>query len=98
MISDPYFRLIRQHITELHAQYPKTFYQLFDITSKLSAGQRGELYRLVKTYSPNCIVVMNQEFDQSRDNRGRICEPASWPTDVINGEDTLSPPEGHNSR
>jgi alpha-L-fucosidase len=95
MISDQYFSLIRQHITELHMQYPNTFYQLFDITSKLSPSQRWGLYRLVKKYSPNCIVVMNQDFDHSRRNQGRVCEPASWPTDVINGEDTLPPPEGH---
>ena len=96
MISDKYFRLIRQHVTELHTQYPNTFYQLFDITSKLSPDQRWELYHLVKKYSPDCIVVMNQEFDHSRRNQGRTCEPKSWPTDVINGEDTLPPPEGHN--
>jgi alpha-L-fucosidase len=95
-VSDNYFRLIQQHITELHTQYPNTFYQLFDITSKLAPDQRWELYRLVKKYNPNCIVVMNQDFDHSRRNQGRICEPASWPTDVINGEDTLPPPEGHN--
>src|SRR5579872_1895274 len=55
-----------------------------------------ELYRLIKSMSPDCIVVMNQAFYQSRRNLGRICEPASWPTDVINGEDTLPPPERHN--
>jgi hypothetical protein len=38
---------------------------------------------------------MNQAFYQSRRNQGRICEPASWPTDVINAEDTMPPPGGH---
>jgi alpha-L-fucosidase len=96
IISDKYFSLVRQHVMELHTQYPDAFYQLFDIPTKLSSDQRWNLYRLVKQYNPNCIVVMNQEFDQSRRNEGRICELASWPTDVINGEDTLPPPEGHN--
>ena len=96
IISGLYFDLVKRHITELHTQYPNTFYQFFDITSKLSPNQRSELYRLVKKYSPNCMVVMNQGFDESRRNQGRICEAASWPTDVINGEDTLPPPEGHN--
>jgi alpha-L-fucosidase len=96
MVSDRYFRLIRQHITELHTQYPNTFYQLFDITQLLTPDQRWELYHLVKKYSPDCIVVMNQDMDHSRRNLGRICAPTSWPTDVINGEDTLPPPEGHN--
>lgn len=94
-ISDTYFDLIRHQIAELHTQYPQTFYQLFDITWKLSASQRWTLYKLVKSYSPNCIVVMNQGFKQSRVNKGRSCEAASWPTDVINGEDTLPPLEGH---
>ena len=41
---------------------------------------------------------MNQAYYQSHRNLGRICEPASWPTDVINAEDSLPPPEGHNPR
>ena len=94
-ITDKYFQLIRQHVTELHSAYPNTFYQLFDITSKLSPEQRWELYRLVKSFSPNCIIVDNQGLQQSRANQGRLCESASWPTDVINGEDTLPPLEGH---
>jgi alpha-L-fucosidase len=95
-VSDKYYQLIKQQLTELHSRYPNTFYQLLDITWKLSLDQRWELYRLIKHYSPDCIVVMNQAYYQSKRNLGRICEPASWPTDVINGEDTLPPPEGHN--
>jgi alpha-L-fucosidase len=94
-VSDAYYGLIKRQLTELHSRYPNTFYQLLDITWKLSADQRWELYRLVKRYSRNCVVVMNQAYYQSRRNLGRISEPASWPTDVINGEDTLPPPEGH---
>ena len=94
-ISDKYFELIRHHITELHSRYTNTFYQLFDITWKLTPAQRWQIYRLVKKYSPKCIVVENQGFKQSRTNQGRLCEAASWPTDVINGEDTLPPLEGH---
>ncbi len=94
-ISDKYFQLIRRHITQLHTMYPGVFYQLFDITWKLSPEQRWELYRLVKQLSPNCVVVDNQGFRQSRVNQGRFCESASWPTDVVNGEDTLPPLEGH---
>jgi alpha-L-fucosidase len=95
VVSDSYYKLIEHHLTELHSRYPNTFYQLLDITWKLSQDQRWELYRLVKRFSPNCIVVMNQGFPQSRRNRGRICETASWPTDVINAEDTLPVSEVH---
>ena len=95
MVSDKYFNLIKYQVTELHTNYPNTFYQLFDITWKLTPEQRWELYRLVKRYSPDCIIVENQGIKQSRVNQGRSCEDASWPTDVINGEDTLPPLEGH---
>ncbi|MBV9182822.1 MAG: alpha-L-fucosidase, partial [Acidobacteria bacterium] len=94
-VADDYYTLIKQHLTELHTRYPNTFYQLLDITWKISQSQRWELYRLIKSLSPDCLVVMNQAFYQSRRNQGRIVEPASWPTDVVNGEDTLPPADGH---
>ena len=94
-VKEGYYKLIKQQLTELHSRYPNTFYQLLDITWKLSPEQRWEVYRLIKKYSPNGVVVMNQAYYQSKRNLGRIGEVASWPTDVINGEDTLPPPEGH---
>ena len=94
-VSNGYYKLIRQQLTELHTHYHTPFYQLLDITWKLSQEQRWEVYLLIKSLNPDCLVVMNQGFYQSRRNLGRICEPASWPTDVVNGEDTLPPPEGH---
>jgi alpha-L-fucosidase len=94
-VPDRYYSLIKQHLTELHTRYRTPFYQLLDITWKISQEQRWELYRLIKSLSPDCIIVMNQAFYQSRRNMGRICEPKSWPTDVINTEDTLPAPEGH---
>lgn len=97
-VTEAYYKLIKRHLKELHSRYPHTFYQLLDITWKLSQEQRWELYRLIKKFSPSGIVVMNQAYYQSRRNRGRICEPASWPTDVINTEDALPPREGHDPR
>ena len=94
-VQEGYYKLIKQQLTELHSDYPNTFYQLLDITWKLSQDQRWEVYELIKKYSPHGIVVMNQAYYQSKLNLGRICEPKSWPTDVINGEDKLPPPEGH---
>jgi alpha-L-fucosidase len=94
-VPDSYYKLIKHHLTELHTRYRTPFYQLLDITWKISQEQRWELYRLIKSMSPDCIVVMNQAFYQSRRNLGRICEIASWPTDVINAEDTLPAAEGH---
>jgi len=94
-VQGGYYKLIKEQLTELHSRYRDTFYQLLDITWKLSHDQRWEVYRLIKQYSPHGIVVMNQAYYQSKRNLGRICEPKSWPTDVINGEDTLPLPEGH---
>jgi alpha-L-fucosidase len=97
-VEDGYYRLIKQQLTELHSRYPNTFYQLLDITWKISDDQRWELYELIKKFSPHGIVLMNQAYYQSKRNLGRICEAKSWPTDVINGEDQLPPPEGHDPR
>ena len=94
-VPDNYYGLIKRHLTELHTRYRTPFYQLLDITWKVSQEQRWELYRLIKSMSPDCIVVMNQGFYQSRRNLGRVCELPSWPTDVINAEDTLPLAEGH---
>ena len=94
-VSPGYFDLIRRQVTELHTNYPGAFYQIFDIPAKLTSEQRWELYGLVKSLTPNCLVVYNQTFDISRRNQGRICDPGSWPTDIVDGEDTLPPPEGH---
>ena len=47
-VPDNYYQLIKRHLTELHSRYPNTFYQLLDITWKLSQDQRWELYRLIK--------------------------------------------------
>lgn len=96
-VPDKYYELIKRQLTELHSKYPNTFYQLLDITWKLSSQQRWEVYRLIKKLSPKCVIVMNQAFYQSKKNLARICESASWPTDVINTEDSLPPEEGHKS-
>jgi alpha-L-fucosidase len=95
LVSPNYFALIRRQVTELHTNYPGAFYQIFDIPAKLTSEQRWELYRLVKSLTPNCLVVYNQTFDISRRNQGRVCDPGSWPTDIVDAEDTLPPPEGH---
>src|SRR5437667_9506171 len=95
LVPDSYYQLIKHHLTELHTRDPHPFYQLLDITWKVTHEQRWELYKLIKQFRPNCLIVMNQAFYQSRRNQGRICEEASWPTDIVNGEDTMPPAEGH---
>src|SRR5689334_23900152 len=60
-VPDPYYKLIKQHLTELHTQYRGAFYQLLDITWKINQEQRWELYRLIKSLNPDCIVVRSEE-------------------------------------
>ena len=95
-VSPHYFDFMCRQVTELHTKYPGAFYQIFDIPAKLTSEQRWALYRLVKSLTPNCLVAYNQTFAISHRNRGHICDPGSWPTDIVDGEDTLPPPEGHN--
>src|SRR5579862_4567572 len=65
-VQERYYKLIKQQLAELHSKYPHTFYQLLDITWKLSDDQRWEVYKLIKKYSPHGIVVTNQAYYQSK--------------------------------
>jgi alpha-L-fucosidase len=89
-VDEKYFALIKRHLTELHTRYPGIFEQWIDIPMKLSPAQRTELYQLVKRLSPNCLVMMNCGFTD-----GAKVQPGCWPTDLVDGERTLPPPEGH---
>jgi len=73
-VGEDYYRLIKHHLKELHTRYRTPVYQLLDITWKISQEQRWELYRLIKSLSPDCIVVMNQAFYQAGATWG---EPAN---------------------
>jgi hypothetical protein len=70
--------------------------QLNDIPGKLSADERWQIYQAVKELDPHCLMMVNQTWSPSQTNRGSICIPDAWPTDVILCEDTVPPPEGHN--
>ncbi|MHC4443111.1 MAG: alpha-L-fucosidase [Planctomycetota bacterium] len=90
-VGEKYFKLIEHHLTELHTRYPGIYEQWIDIPFKLSPPQRRQLYQLIKRLDPQCLVMMNQGF---RD--GVTVPMQSWPTDLLNGERTLPPKEGHN--
>src|SRR5438552_10670825 len=62
LVPDSYYQLIKHHLTELHTRDPHPFYQLLDITWKVTHEQRWELYKLIKQFRPNCLIVMNQAF------------------------------------
>ena len=89
LIPDHVFEIVKRQVAELHSLYPNTFYQLFDITWKLKPGQRWELYRLVKGHSPDLHHRQQPGVQAEPRKSGEHFEPASWPSDLINGEDTL---------
>jgi alpha-L-fucosidase len=87
--QEEYFRLTRDHITELVINYKGLVEIWIDIPSRLRAEQREELYSIVKTRQPECLVTCNNGFSDgsSLDN---------FPADITNGERTLPPVGGHN--
>ena len=94
-VSPTYYRLIVGQIAELHRKYKGIGMQVIDIPGKLSPEERWEVYKTVKTLNPNCMMMLNQTWDISQANRGRVCAPGAWPTDIMVSEDALPPKEGH---
>jgi len=87
--KDEYFRLTRDHITELVTNYKGLVELWIDIPSRLTPEQRAELYSIVKTHQPHCLVTCNNGFSD-----GSVME--NFPADITNGERTLPPLQGHN--
>jgi hypothetical protein len=93
-VSNSYFNLIRAQISELHRRYRPLGMQLIDIPGKLSSAERWELYRVLKSLDPHCLMMFNQTWSPSQTNRGSLCIPAAWPTDIILSEDAVPPVGG----
>ncbi len=87
--KEEYFQLVRDQITELVANYKGLTEIWIDIPSILQAGQRSELYNIVKSIQPECLVTCNNGLTD-----GSVM--ANFPADITNGERTLPPVTGHN--
>lgn len=88
-VTDEYFNLIKGHIEELHTLYNGIIEQWIDIPGKLSTAQRVELYGLVNSLNPGCLITCNNGFSDG-------VNVHNWPVDLVNGERTLPPASGHN--
>lgn len=86
--KEEYFRLTRDHITELVTRYKGLTELWIDIPSRLTPVQRKELYSIVKKYQPDCLVTCNNGFTD-----GSVL--SNFPADITNGERTLPPVTGH---
>ena len=87
--KDEYFQLVKDQITELVSRYKGLVEIWIDIPSILFPDQRSELYKIVKSHQPECLVTCNNGFTD-----GTVM--ANFPADITNGERTLPPATGHN--
>ncbi len=87
--KDEYFRLVKDQISELVTNYKGLVEIWIDIPSVLEQKQRAELYKIVKSSQPQCLVTCNNGFTD-----GSVL--ANFPADITNGERTLPPAAGHN--
>jgi alpha-L-fucosidase len=87
--KDEYFQLTKGHITELVTNYKGLVEIWIDIPSRLTSDQRIELYKIVKTNQPHCLVTCNNGFTD-----GSVL--SNFPADITNGERTLPPLPAHN--
>ncbi|MFH0944463.1 MAG: alpha-L-fucosidase, partial [Planctomycetota bacterium] len=108
MDAPEYEQFCRRQVTELLTGYGPILEMWFDIPWDMgpeTGRVLGDLYALVKELQPDCLVLLNQGFDDGTEvremNPTYRGEPAEgdavrlWPKDLINGEVTLPPPGGH---
>ncbi len=88
-LSDEYYTLMKDHLRELHTAYPDIAIQWLDIPRHLTYEQRSELYNLLRSLNPDCVIMFNYGTE-SRDIKGPFTiEKAlkvTWPSDVLNSE------------
>jgi len=89
MTDDEYEAHAINQLSELLSQYGPIPLMWLDGPAKFSEDGRLRVYDAVKSLQPDCLVMLNHGF---RDGT----EIDVWPTDLIDGECTLPPPEGHN--
>jgi alpha-L-fucosidase len=85
---EEYFQLAKGQIEELVTNYNGLVEIWIDIPSRITRDQRVELYNIVKTRQPNCLVTCNNGFTD-----GSVL--SFFPADITNGERTLPPVNGH---
>ena len=88
-VSEEYFQLMKDHLTELHTRHPSIAIQWIDIPRHLTYEQRDTLYTLVRNLNADCLIEYNYG-KESGDIKGdyNIAEAmkVTWPTDIFNSE------------
>lgn len=88
MSDDEYADFAMNQISELLTNYGPIYLIWLDGGANVSPAVHQRAYDTVKSIQPDCLVVLNQSHTD-----GQIV--ARWPTDVVTGERTLPPLEGH---
>ncbi|NOY82857.1 MAG: alpha-L-fucosidase [Kiritimatiellaeota bacterium] len=92
MTDAEWYGHVHRQMGELLTGYGPISVFWFDGLGPVGPGRLQEAYDVVKAHQPDCLVVVNHGHG-SNGSRLRY-----WPTDVIAGERTLPPPQGHNPR
>lgn len=81
-VPPKYFETIMQHALELLDRYPEIAYIKFDGAKRLSDQQRFELYDLIKTVRPECVVNLGTWKWNNPMRMGVSSVPSGLPTGV----------------
>lgn len=95
-VSDGYFQLMQDHLTELHTRHPSIAIQWIDIPRHLTSDERESLYHTVRNLNSNCMIEYNYGKEIGDLNGEYTIEEAmkvTWPTDIFNSEvETIDKP------
>lgn len=87
--DDQWYAHARNQITELLTGYGPIAVLWLDAAHVIPPARLQEAYDTVKSLQPDCLVVVNHGYGA---NARRI---RYWPLDIIAGERSLAPPDGH---
>ncbi|HIQ21371.1 MAG TPA: hypothetical protein EYH34_09090 [Planctomycetes bacterium] len=87
--DDQWYAHARNQITELLTDYGPIAVLWLDAAHVIPPARLQEAYDTVKSLQPDCLVVVNHGYGA---NARRI---RYWPLDIIAGERSLAPSDGH---
>ncbi len=89
MTESQWYSHANKQLTELLTRYGPIAVIWFDAVQQVPPGRLQEAYDTVKSLQPDCLVAVNHGHGA---NGRRI---RYWPMDILGGERTLAPPDGH---
>jgi len=89
MTDDQWYEHARNQMTELLTNYGPIAVLWLDAVHNVSPARLQEAYDIVKSLQPDCLVAVNHGYGAN----GRRLR--YWPVDIIGGERSLAPPDGH---